>query len=32
MYANDTADALTEYLTLFLRGIGVEVGAKRSGA
>jgi len=32
MYANDTADALTEYLTLFLRGIGVEVGAKRSSA
>ena len=32
MYANDPADALTEYLALFLRGIGADAGAERSGA
>ena len=32
MYANEPEDALTEYVALFLRGIGVETSVKRSGA
>ena len=32
MYHTDAADALHEYLALFLRGIGVDTGAERSGA
>jgi hypothetical protein len=32
MYANEPEDALTEYVALFLRGIGVETSAKRSSA
>jgi len=32
MYANDSEEALSEYVALFLRGIGIETSAKRGGA
>jgi AcrR family transcriptional regulator len=32
MYANEPEDALTQYVALFLRGIGIETGAERGSA
>jgi hypothetical protein len=32
MYATEPEDALTEYVALFLRGIGIETSAKRGTA